>query len=394
MDTKIFVESFHEMNKRFVELLDSLSALRALSEIPMENQNEKILLEQALQTLVENQNLEQCSIFLLNDGRLDFTAGVDWWTLLGFEHIVHHSASEQKLTTAADTIEKAITTRNIQYCPDCSMDSAIRRTNENNPKGSLICIPIVVADTVYGVLTVYHPQNNFFNDTHERTLLLFSSFLGQILANYRHARTMEETIQNRTRQLEKALSEAQELKLRYHQLSIIDELTGLHNRRFFFPEAAAALSRAMRYGEDFCVLLLDLDHFKSINDTMGHSVGDEVLAGVAQLLQGETRYADILARFGGEEFVIALPHTNLSGAKIFAQRVLTRLANPDANTSLNNTKVTATIGLSTYNNDCPKNPEQGLDYLIRQADQALYFGKKGGRNQFNAYEEAVQELKS
>lgn len=101
--------------------------------------------------------------------------------------------------------------------------------------GSLISLPIKASGEVLGVLNVSHPHAGFFTETHERSLVIFANFLGQMLVNNRLLNSMEQMVRERTRQLEQTLADAEALKRRYAELSVIDELTGLHNRRFFFP---------------------------------------------------------------------------------------------------------------------------------------------------------------
>ena len=137
---------------------------------------------------------------------------------------------------------------------------------------------------------------------------------------------MREQVNKRTRQLENALLESEELKSTFEELSLIDDLTRLHNRRYFFTEAPRTLSHCIRHEESFSLLLLDLDDFKLINDTHGHSAGDQVLKDVGILLKNQIRTGDVVVRMGGEEFIFILPNTHVQGAKVFADRIRTSVA--------------------------------------------------------------------
>ena len=246
-------------------------------------------------------------------------------------------------------------------------------------------MPVLFADKVLGVVNVSHQRANAFTDAHERLLAVFASFLGQILTNWRYYHQMEQEIQRRTQELESALAEAEELKRRYQHLSIVDELTGIHNRRFFFPEAHATLAGALRHRYAFSIMMVDLDHFKQINDLYGHSMGDKVLQVTAAVLKGQTREGDIIARFGGEEFVLALPNTDLEGAKQLADRILHSLRSLAFNAGGKTVRVTTSIGLSGLTGlESPDRPDL-LESLLRQADQALYYSKAHGRDQIRAY---------
>ena len=149
------------------------------------------------------------------------------------------------------------------------------------------------------------------------------------------------------------------------------------NRRALTIRLVSEMERVRRYNAPLALLLLDLDHFKLVNDTYGHLAGDDVLFGVATLLQRAVRSVDTVARYGGEEFVIVLPETGKQGALSFAERIREKLAtNRFAIAGGEEIHITGSIGVATY-------PAQGLDSvedLFRAADTALYRAKGGGRN--------------
>ena len=180
--------------------------------------------------------------------------------------------------------------------------------------------------------------------------------------------------------METALAETRELQHRFERLAIVDELTGLYNRRFFFPETQAALARALRHTQPFSLLMIDLDHFKRINDDLGHAAGDEVLRQFAGLLQGLTREGDILARFGGEEFIMALPNIPVESAMVLAERLRNSLSTHEWDMGSSRVKITASIGISTLHHDAQETPQAMLDLMIKNADIALYRGKEAGRD--------------
>ena len=164
---------------------------------------------------------------------------------------------------------------------------------------------------------------------------------------------------------------------RLEALSQTDPLTQLVNRRALTIRLVTEMERVRRYNAPLAMLLVDLDHFKLINDTYGHLAGDDVLFAVAQLLQRAVRSVDTVARYGGEEFVIVLPETGRQGAMSFAERVRERLASHRfAISGRQDIRVTASIGVANY-------PSAGLDSvedLFRAADSALYRAKGSGRN--------------
>jgi diguanylate cyclase (GGDEF)-like protein len=162
---------------------------------------------------------------------------------------------------------------------------------------------------------------------------------------------------------------------RLQHLSQRDSLTGLLNRRAFEHALARETHRLQRFGETFSILLLDIDHFKRINDMLGHAAGDAVLCQVAQTLMAQAREVDRVARYGGEEFCVLLPHTEHEGAMQAAERLRAAV---QANTVVwRDDKLIVTISIGVA---CAVEPEEPLDTLLRRADIALYRAKTEGRN--------------
>jgi diguanylate cyclase (GGDEF)-like protein len=178
----------------------------------------------------------------------------------------------------------------------------------------------------------------------------------------------------------KLLSELEEKNRELQELAYYDPLTGLPNRRFFFEHASLIFEEVKRYEKPLSLLVMDIDHFKKINDTYGHDVGDVVLKTFAGVLRGIVRQSDICARFGGEEFVVLLPNTDLEGAKVLAERIRTTVAkNPVEHGSIV-IVFTVSIGISQY-----RKGMQNIDELIKEADIALYRAKEGGRNRVEVF---------
>jgi len=407
MDNKPFVDAYRGLNNSYFKLIDSLSALRALSSIAIECRSDQELMERALGVLVENQDLERCSIYILRDGRLFNAAGMDWQDLISTDHGSERSEHLSQMTFALGEGIVGIAAEHgeLQHCRDCSSDKRfLSRCVPCQPDsihggeeareivGSIISVPIVGGDEILGVLNVSHPHPEFFDEGHERTLRIFCNILGQLLVNNRFIHQMDELVQERTRQLQQALDDAERLKQQYEMLSIIDDLTQLHNRRFFFPETRASLARAIRYREPFSILLLDVDHFKVVNDHFGHATGDIVLRQVAEIISEQIREGDILARFGGEEFVLALPNTNQEGAMLLAERIRDKVKHYNWAVTEKPLTVTLSIGAAEMAGEPEKDSSKQLDKLVMEADQALYFGKRNGRDQVCAYNEIACHL--
>lgn len=159
-----------------------------------------------------------------------------------------------------------------------------------------------------------------------------------------------------------------------------DELTGLLNRRYFMELAEREWAYAQRYAFSLSVVMLDIDHFKRINDTHGHKIGDQVLRKVALHCQNNLREVDIIGRYGGEEFIVFLPNTTDSGACVMADRFCKSIANASFETSIGDLSITVSLGVCTLTDDCPD-----LNTLIDRADRALYEAKRTGRNRMIVY---------
>jgi diguanylate cyclase (GGDEF)-like protein len=159
------------------------------------------------------------------------------------------------------------------------------------------------------------------------------------------------------------------------RLATIDFLTGLYNRRHFFEMAAREFQRARRYGQSLCAMMLDLDHFKSVNDTYGHAVGDEVLKEIAECCRRELRGVDVVGRYGGEEFAIMLPEIDLSTAFQVAERLRRSVAGKTVDARRSLLVITVSIGVSAVEDE-----DLSVEDVIGRADEALYSAKRGGRN--------------
>jgi diguanylate cyclase (GGDEF)-like protein len=188
-----------------------------------------------------------------------------------------------------------------------------------------------------------------------------------------------------------------EMQRKLEEQSITDALTGLKNRRFFDERLHEEFRRAQRYGDYLSLVMIDLDHFKDVNDRYGHPGGDAVLREAAALIRASIRDPDICARYGGEEFAIILPKTHLTGALVVAERVWRELgakeylvpqgasASPEPDGAPRAVRVTASFGLAFY----PSKDISSSELLVRYADQALYQAKKAGRNQICLYQAAA-----
>lgn len=372
-------ESAEDLGPQFLELLNSLSALRSLVALGSLAQDENSLIRSALKVLIQNQDMERCSVFLLQGNELVNASGLDWEDMLDDNPVKKHAP--QRFQIGEGVIGTAAQSRTIQHCRNCHEDPRFQvkqGQSSNNIPGSLMCAPIEAAGELLGVLNISHPQPNFFNEWHQRLLIVYCGILGQLISNNRLLRRMERKIRLRTTELESALGEAQLLKAKYEHLSLRDEMTGLYNRRYFFPATEKILARADRNGEAVSLALLDLDRFKSINDRYGHAGGDLVLQKIATMLQNAVRQSDILARFGGEEFVLLMPETDCESGKILAERIRQSIQSLPIIYQNHSINVSVSIGVSCWR---PSEGHPQLEAMLREADAALYKAKRNGRNQ-------------
>lgn len=172
-----------------------------------------------------------------------------------------------------------------------------------------------------------------------------------------HKDNLEQLVHQRTRELE--------------QIANMDELTQIYNRRKFLEIIDYEIQRNLRYQQAMSLILCDIDHFKKINDTYGHDLGDSVLANFANCMNANLRNSDVYARWGGEEFILLLPHTPLNEAKYVAQKLCDIIPSCSGSDKFT---VTASFGVAQLQNN------ESDDSLIKRADEALYLAKRNGRN--------------
>ena len=172
------------------------------------------------------------------------------------------------------------------------------------------------------------------------------------------------------------------------RLAMVDPLTGLHNRRYALPHLARMADRARQSGRQFAVLVIDLDRFKGVNDSFGHAAGDAVLVAVADRLRTNLRAVDMVARIGGEEFLVALPDTTLEAARATAERLRQTVGEQPIRVPGGvAVSVTMSIGLTLGGGlDEASAP---VDALIARADKALLAAKAEGRNQVTVHRSAA-----
>ncbi|MFY9911573.1 MAG: diguanylate cyclase [Candidatus Sulfotelmatobacter sp.] len=219
---------------------------------------------------------------------------------------------------------------------------------------SVLCIPITYGETLLGALNIESRDESAFSPQD----VLILNTLADLLATALHNAFVFQKLQ---------------------QQSITDGLTGIKTRRFFWEALSAEWKRASRSGRPFSVVLIDLDKFKEVNDTMGHFEGDLVLARVGRLLEQKSRQSNVVARYGGDEFIILMPETGPEQAEVLAERLRQWMA---ADPLLSEHHVTGSFGVASF-------PTHGfsIEDIIRVADAGMYVSKRSGGNRVSAAQE-------
>lgn len=258
----------------------------------------------------------------------------------------------------------AAATRKDVYVPDLEIDGSfrIRGGAGARGRGCLLAVPMVHGDELLGVLNFERPEKADFS---AEEIEFFTAVAGQAAMAVQNARLHEQTV----------------------ALSVTDPLTGIPNRRYLFQQLDAEIVRANRFGTQLSVLMIDIDHFKHLNDTAGHSAGDEVLKQVSSILRNTVRKVDTVARYGGEEFLVLLPQI----ARPEAQEVAEKLRRSVEESVVQHAraqpggKVTISVGVANLPGDAAERVK-----LVDCADSALYASKRGGRNRVTAYQPGME----
>lgn len=220
---------------------------------------------------------------------------------------------------------------------------------------SVMCVPLMMKNKPFGVLYVANAQNDRdFVQTDLDLLTILSANVSTVVD-----------------------------QVRLYNLANTDELTGLYTRRYYAVKLGEEIKRAVRYKRPISLMVLDIDHFKMVNDQYGHHVGDHVLRKVAAILYNLIRQnLDTAVRLGGEEFVVIFPETQLIGAKAVAERIRQTIMMQEMEWNNHKFKITVSIGLS-----CFPNNESNAEELFPFADKALYLAKSSGRNKVCCFPE-------
>jgi len=213
-------------------------------------------------------------------------------------------------------------------------------------------------------------QESTFNETNEQKVRTLG-----VIHQTEAARRAAEIERQRNAELQHYIQELEQLQAALREISLRDPLTGLYNRRHLIEEGKLQLLHAQRHQSDICAAMIDVDHFKRINDELSHQIGDLVLKRLAEIISQGIRIIDIAARYGGEEFSVLLPETHIDDAYITCERLRATVERHNWASIHPKLQVTISIGITAGDGSAL------LDDLIARADGQLYAAKRAGRNQ-------------
>ena len=306
-------------------------------------------------------SLDGISTVLVN--RLPSILSIHFFTLFLYDkdkrmlNLISHNRpdieSSFSLPLASSPIMEAAILSGKYILEDSFIDSKYYRKSDNKffKKDYFATIPLKIEKEIVGVLNINDGEKVSFNVSNLDFVLKLSEFISMTVSNA--------VLYERTK-----------------KLSVTDGLTGISNRPNMEQVLRSEFERSMRYGAPLSVVLLDVDHFKGVNDTYGHQKGDEILVAFASLLKKFCRANDTAARYGGEEFLMILPQSNAQGAFKIAERVREEMMKLSFTGNESNFSVTTSGGVVELDRDFIKNTDQ----LVAMADQALYEAKNSGRN--------------
>tara|TARA_B100001146_G_scaffold161747_1_gene142745 strand:+ start:1109 stop:2131 length:1023 start_codon:yes stop_codon:yes gene_type:complete len=306
-------------------------------------------------------SLEQISSVLID--RLPSVFSIDYFTLFLYDqdkrklNLMCHNHPEIEssfsISLSSSPIMEAAVLRG-QYIREQDFSTSSYYRGADNPlfkKGYFVSIPLMIEKEVVGVLNINDVDQDSFNVGDLGFILNLSELIAMSISN---AVLYEQT----------------------KKLAVTDGLTGISNRPNMEQSLLSEFERSKRYNSPLSVVLLDVDHFKDVNDSYGHQKGDEILVTFASILKKFCRANDIAARYGGEEFLMILPQSNAQGAFKIAERVREEIMKMSFVGNDSKFSVTTSCGVAELNRDYMKNTDQ----LINVADNAMYEAKNSGRN--------------
>jgi diguanylate cyclase (GGDEF)-like protein len=275
-----------------------------------------------------------------------------------------------RIRTGEGVAGKAFSTGQAVFVSDISEDPTFKVFDSCINIRSILSVPVNSGDERLGVINFSHPQQgNIYDADLERIMTLLAGFVGQIITISRLYAAMMKWNEALKEEIDKKTAELTKKNRKLRRLALIDPLTGIYNRRFFFKRLEEEFMRSKRYGEQFSLLFIDIDNLKPINDHYGHTSGDHVIKMLAASMKEIGRQGDVASRLGGDEFGYILLESDAEGAFNFAQRLQEKVSSHNAKGP---GQVTVSIGIA---NTGSENRFMAYRELYDAADKALYEAK-------------------
>jgi diguanylate cyclase (GGDEF)-like protein len=349
----VLSRSFSRMTTALRHEREDLSALNRFSEGVTQCTTEAEVYDQLLHSLRERFNPRQVIVFKLNSNENFLEAATSLTPLP--DNLRAWPVIDEPHNCRAVRTGRRFRVNDVAEEPLCPAKFA------PPTEGSYYCGPLIAGGILIGAVRL-EGLKDFWTQERESLLESYLSGTASALSNLRLLANMK-------------------------QRANVDELTGFYNRRFLEDYARKALAMASRKTTPLCLMMMDLDHFKSFNDTYGHEVGDRILRQFAKTVTQAMRETNLAARYGGEEFVLLLPDTDIQAALLVAERIRQAVEKMVVPSGMDKPlpRVTVSLGIATY-------PEHGksLEDLLKASDKALYESKHAGRNRATVYVEQTE----
>ncbi len=356
---------------------EMLEKLLDISQKMAENRFLDPLLEYAVSVALELFDAENGYLVLLQaDGTLDFRVRQNRQgsTLVEPDEQISHTIFKEVIQQ-----NKSLVIANANSDPNFKTWKSVISLQLR----SVICVPLIARGNTLGAIYIENrSEENLFTESDLKPLERFAAQAAVSIENAILNDELEARVAIRTAELKRInemllaeIEERKRIEKQLHHLATTDPLTGAFNRRYFFELAEQEFDRSQRHSRGISIILFDVDHLKAINDTHGHIVGDQLLKTIAERFNSHLRQMDIFGRFGGDEFVILLPETNINQARQAAERLHKIVTSDPVETFRGKIPIQISIGVSSLENS------DDMEKLLIKTDQALYEAKESGRDQ-------------
>ncbi len=360
------IEKAEGFSERIIRVISAMIKLSMLSKAA---DDVNVLCREIVEIISRDLEFDNCSIMLKDDTGeyLELVAGCgkgDRYSRL------KKWRTGTRLRISDGVAGKAFSTGKPVFVPDITVDETFKVFDESIKMKSILSVPIIAGDETIGVISFSHPEQvDIYDRDLEGIMLLLAGFVGQVITLSMLYTGMLQWNARLKDEVSKKTAELTRKNRQLRKLALIDPLTGIYNRRFFFKRLEEEFLRAKRYSVQFSLLFIDIDNLKPINDQQGHIVGDRVIKLLASCMKDVGRKGDVASRLGGDEFGYMLLESDPEGAHNFAQRLQEKFSKHN----LRGLKHVATISIGIVNTSNDK----FKDYkdLYDAADKALYEAK-------------------